>query len=259
MIETPPRARASEPTSAASARPAIVPDGSIGTDESIDGPPLPPPPDLGERARRASRAAHLVFRLLNPRTTVPILRSGLGAWMGTPLGGWLLVVRVRGRRSGAPHDIPLSYLLDEGSVWVMAGFGPQTQWYRNILASGEVELVLPGRPPMRAMAVEVRNRAIRARVLPRLVRATGVPGYMAGADPFRAPAERILAATSWVPLIRIRPESGPLVPGPDDPGGHGWVWRQIVVASLTIWAARRLTAVLRVAGRAQPPATTRSV
>jgi hypothetical protein len=239
MIETP----AGPPTTESpQTTPSWAPDATV---EAIDGPPLPPPPELGASARQASRVAHLAFRVLNPKSTVPIIRSGLGAWMGTPIGGWLLVIRVRGRKSGLGHDVPLSYLIEDGCAWVMAGFGPQTQWYRNILVDPHVELVVPGRQPMRAIAEEVRNREIRERIVPHLVRATGVPGYMAGADPFRAPAERILEVTAWVPLIRLRPEGESLLVGPDDPGGHGWVWRQIVALTLTVWAARRLFGLAR--------------
>jgi deazaflavin-dependent oxidoreductase (nitroreductase family) len=174
--------------------------------------------------------------------------------MGTPIGGWLLVIRVRGRKSGLGHDVPLSYLVKDGSAWVMAGFGPGTQWYKNLVADPHVELVLPGRLPMRAIAEEVRNREIRARILPHLVRATGMPGYMAGADPFRAPAERILEVTSWVPLIRLMPEGEPLLAGPDDPGGHGWIWRQAAVLTLTVWAIRRLVGLVRrIVGSRQRP------
>lgn len=210
--------------------------------DQIDGPELPPPPELAPLASRASRAGHLVFRVLNPRTTVPLIRAGLGPWLGSPIGGWLLVIRVRGRKTGLMHAIPLSYRIDEGCAWVMAGFGPGTQWYRNVLVDPHVELWLPGRMPIRAIAEEVRNREVRARIVPRLVRATGVPGYMTGVDPYRAPEERILEVTAWVPLIRIRPEDEgePLLAGPDDPGGLGWVWRQVVALTLTIWAMRRL-------------------
>jgi hypothetical protein len=239
MIETPADGPSSE---AAPTTLGEAPDPAI---EAIDGPPLPPPPDLDAPAREASRVAQVAFRVLNPRSTVPIIRSGLGAWMGTPIGGWLLVIRVRGRKSGLGHDIPLSYLVEDGCAWVMAGFGPQTQWYRNLLVDPHVELVLPGRPPMRAIAEEVRNREIRARIVPHLVRATGVPGYMAGADPFRAQPERILEVTSWVPLIRLRPEGEPLLVGPDDPGGHGWIWRQVVVLTLSALVASQLVHVLR--------------
>jgi deazaflavin-dependent oxidoreductase (nitroreductase family) len=165
--------------------------------------------------------------------------------MGTPIGGWLLVIRVRGRKTGLGHDVPLSYLIEDGCVWVMAGFGQGTQWYRNLLADPHVELVLPGRLPMHAIAEEVRNREIRARILPRLYPATGVPGYLAGANPFRASDERILEVTGWLPLIRLRPEGEPLIAGPDDPRGHGWVWRQVVMLTLTAWATRRMVGLGR--------------
>ena len=249
MIETPAILPPPRPAPAATAQRPIA-------DEPIDGPPLPPPPELGDLAQRASRVGHLAFRVLNPKTTVPLIRAGLGAWMGTPIGGWLMVVRVHGRKSGLPHDIPLSYYVEEGCAWVMAGFGPRTHWYRNILADPHVEIVLPGRPPMRAIAEEVRNREIRARILPRLYPATGVPGYLGGANPFRASAEQILEVTSWLPLIRLRPEGEPLIPGPDDPGGTGWVWRQVVALTLTAWLARALARMVRrLAGvGARPPA-----
>ncbi len=168
---------------------------------------------------------------------VPLLRAGLGAWLGSPLGGWILLLRVRGRRTGLVREIPLSYLVAEGAVWVMAGFGPETQWYRNLLADPAVEVVLPG-GPRRCVARDVRDRATRARILPQLLRATGVPGYLSGCDPFRSTTERVLEATSWVPLLRLEPVGEPLVAGPDDPGGRAWVWRQALVAGLTLWALR---------------------
>ena len=175
---------------------------------------------------------------------VPMLRAGLGPWMGSPLGGWLLLLRVRGRRSGQWRDTPLSYMVDEGSIWVMAGFGPRTQWYRNLIADPNVEVTLPGRS-LACRAEVVGDPEIRRRIIPRFVRYTGLPGYLTGVDPYRAPAERILAATSWVPLIRLRPESGGIVAGPDDPGGLGWVWRQATVLLVGAWLLGRFSRIRR--------------
>src|SRR5574338_1633755 len=100
--------------------------------------PTPPDSTLSRFARRA-------FRALNHYFMVPVLKAGLGAWMGTPFGGWILLLRVRGRKSGVMRDNPLSYLMADGAVWVMAGFGAKTDWYRNLLADPQVELILPGR------------------------------------------------------------------------------------------------------------------
>ena len=158
------------------------------------------------------------------------MRAGLGAWFATPIGGYVLLMRVRGRRSGRIRDVPLSYLVAEGAPWVLAGWGQATQWYRNLLADPSVEVILPGRT-IRCAAEEVRDPETRRRVVPALVRAAGLPGYMGGVDP-RGPDQAILDAYAWVPLIRLRPVGGPIAAGPDDPGGTAWVWRQAVVLLL---------------------------
>jgi deazaflavin-dependent oxidoreductase (nitroreductase family) len=182
---------------------------------------------------------HGVFMKVNRWMTVPMLRAGLGPWLGSPAGGWLMLMRVRGRRSGTVREVPLSYIVDEGAVWVMAGFGPGTQWYRNLLADPTVDLVLPGRT-RRCIAREVRDPETRRRMMPKLLRATGGPGFMSGCDPWHASVDEVLAATASAPLIRLEPVGEALVAGPDDPGGLGWVWRQIVVLAATAWTARRL-------------------
>ena len=213
---------------------------------------LPSPPEPTALRGAATAFGHAAFRFLNPKTTIPLLRAGLGPWMGTPIGGWLLLLRVRGRRSGLVREIPLSYLVDEGSAWVMAGFGPSTQWYRNLLADPHVEVVLPGRTRS-CLAEEVRDPATRRRILPKLVRATGLPGYMCGCDPYRAPAERVLELTAWVPLIRLRPVGEPIAAGPDDPGGLAWVWRQAAATIVAYWIVRRMVRLTRAGvSRARP-------
>lgn len=187
--------------------------------------------------------ARRTFKVMNRWFMVPLLRAGLGAWLGTPVGGWILLLRVRGRRSGALRDNPLSYLVADGSVWVMAGFGDRTDWYRNLLADPRVGVILPGRA-ISCTAEVIDDPDVRHEIMPRLVRAAGLPGYMAGVDPFRAAPEDVLAATAWVPLIRLRPDDGPISPGQDDPGGLGWVWRQATVLVVGAWLIGRLRRLL---------------
>jgi deazaflavin-dependent oxidoreductase (nitroreductase family) len=188
--------------------------------------------------------ARRAFKALNRWFMIPAHRAGLGAWMGTPLGGWMLLLRVRGRKSGVVRETPLSYLMADGSAWVMAGFGPATQWYRNLLADPAVEVLLPGRS-ITGTAVEVRSPAVRARILPQLVRATGLPSFLAGINPWTATDDQVLAALDFVPLIRIDADEGWLDPGPDDPGGRGWIWRQAVVLGVSLAAARIVRRTLR--------------
>jgi deazaflavin-dependent oxidoreductase (nitroreductase family) len=194
-------------------------------------------------------AVNGALKSLNRWVMVPLLRLGLGEWLATPFGGYILLLRVRGRKSGLVRDTPLSYCIAEGSAWVMAGFGPRTEWLRNVQADPVVDAWLPGRF-LRCRAEEEADPAARARIAPRLARSIGVPGAMVGCNPWTASDERILGLVDGIPLVRLTPLDGPLAPGPDDPGGRAWVWRQALVAGVTawlLWAGTR--AGRRVAGR----------
>jgi hypothetical protein len=100
-----------------------------------------------------------------------------------------------------------------------------------------VEVWLPGRP-LRCRATVARDPAVRARILPALTRAAGVPGAMVGCNPWQAPDARIVELLTGIPLVRLDPVSGPIAPGPDDPGGHAWIWRQGLVLVATVWLLR---------------------
>ena len=201
-------------------------------------PPLaePPPPDGTWAA--AEPWLRRGFKALNRWFMIPLHRAGLAAWMSTPIGGYMLLLRVRGRTSGLTRETPLSYFVAEGAAWVMAGFGPRTEWYRNLLADPHVEAWMPSGRHL-GTAEEVLDPTVRARILPALARATGAPALMIGLNPWTAPDAAILEALDWVPLVRIRPDDAPLEPGPDDPGGRAWIWRQALVLA-ACWLAWRI-------------------
>jgi hypothetical protein len=49
-----------------------------------------------------------------------------------------------------------------------------------------------------------------------------------------------------VPLVRIRPADGSaLVPGTEDPGGRGWIWRHIAMTGVTVVLLALLRRLLR--------------
>lgn len=188
--------------------------------------------------------SHAAFMRLN-RIMVPLLRAGLGPWMGTPATGYLLLLEVTGRRSGTIRRVPLTYLITEGSIWVMAGYGMRTQWYRNLQADPDVTVTLPGRT-LACRAEEMLDPAVRARVMPRLARGAGLPGLLIGCNPWTASDARILELLDWIPLVRLSPRSGAVAAGQDDPGGLAWAWRQPVALAL-VGVVLRLIA--RSAGR----------
>ena len=207
-------------------------------------PPLAEPPSEGVWAAAAPLLSTL-FRVFNRWFMVPAHRAGLGAWVSTPVGGWILLLRVRGRKSGVIRETPLNYLVEGGAVWVMAGFGRKSEWYRNLLADPAVEVRLPGRR-FACTAEEVLDPAVRSRMIPRLVRATGLPGTMVVPSPWTTPDEEILDAVPWVPLVRIRARDGtPIEAGPDDPGGDAWVWRQALAVAATFIGWRLVKGLVR--------------
>ena len=196
-------------------------------------------PAGGDTSGAVWRLSRLLFRYGNRLFVVPWHRAGLAAWLGTPLAGSQLLLTTRGRRSGLLRPTPLGYIIAEGSAWVLAGYGPSTLWFRNLLADPSVEVRLPGRAPFGATAEAVDDPAVRARIIPALIRSMPLPGCMIGTNIWTATDDRILDLVSWVPLVRLRAPDGPLVPGPDDPGGWAWTWRQGLVA-LVLLAALRL-------------------
>ncbi|HZL15512.1 MAG TPA: nitroreductase/quinone reductase family protein, partial [Verrucomicrobiae bacterium] len=97
-------------------------------------PPLPPPPGGIGVVGVLSRTSRTAFRYANRYAMVPFHRAGLAAWLGNPLTGWQLLLRTTGRRSGLRRPTPLGYLVADGAAWVLAGYGPSTLWYRNLVA-----------------------------------------------------------------------------------------------------------------------------
>lgn len=189
------------------------------------------------------------FISLNHRLMIPLHHAGLAAWLATPIGGYLLLLRVRGRRSGLVREMPLSYLVADGAVWLLAGFGTGTQWYRNLLADPHVEVWLPGRR-FAAVAEPAGDQAVRARILPQLARAAGLPGFTIGCNPWTAADDEIVAALDWVPLVRIVPDPGPVEAGADDPGGHAWIWRQALLIGVGLAVLRAVRSLAGVRGQA---------
>jgi deazaflavin-dependent oxidoreductase (nitroreductase family) len=186
-----------------------------------------------------------MFKSLNRWFMVPLTRAGLGAWVSSPVGGYMVLLRVRGRRTGLVRETPVNYVVRDGSAWVLAGFGERTEWYRNLLADPMVEMVLPARPPIPAVADVVWDPAIRSVLVPEILRSTIGPTLGAGMNPWRTPDQAVADDMGWVPLVRLTPVGLTLEPGPDDPGGTAWIWRQVLVVLVTLGAVRVLRRALR--------------
>lgn len=199
-----------------------------------------PEPTLpyGQLMSRMLPVMQRVFLLLNRRLALPVLHAGLAPFWSLPITGYMAILRTRGRRSGLVREAPLGYVIWEGAVYVWAGFGPKTQWLRNIEADPRVEVVLPGRS-LSGLAEVVTDPDERLRAGRALTAALGVVGMASlGVNPRTASDEELSRRTEGLPLVRIRPTG--IAAGPLDPGGRAWILYQLVAC----WASWQALAVL---------------
>ena len=200
--------------------------------------PAEPALPYGRLMSRLLPAMHRGFLVLNRRLALPVLHAGLAPFWSLPITGYMAVLRTRGRKSGVVREAPLGYVIWESAVYVWAGFGPETQWLRNIEADPRVEIVLPGRSfsGVAEVVTDPDERLLAGRAL---TAALGVIGMATlGMSPRTASDEELSRRTVGLPLVRIRPTG--IAAGPLDPGGRAWIVYQFVA----LWASWRALGML---------------
>jgi deazaflavin-dependent oxidoreductase (nitroreductase family) len=182
-----------------------------------------------EKLRRA-------FGSLNRYVMVPLFRLGLAPFIGSPFGGYIMVLKVIGRKTGKMRYTPVNYAIANGNVYCLAGFGTVSDWYRNLLAHPNIEVMMPG-GAIAGIADTVTDPAERLRIIRQILINAGFAGFFYGYDPRTVSDERMLESTRDVPVIRIRPYG--IGSGASDPGG--WAWIIPIVSTLVFvwWFGRR--------------------
>ncbi|NNJ09237.1 nitroreductase family deazaflavin-dependent oxidoreductase [Chloroflexales bacterium ZM16-3] len=178
---------------------------------------MPTPRDHVERALRQG------FRLLN-RMMVLLWRLGLGPSLSLvpAITGRYLVLSHTGRRSGIVRRTPLNYARVGETIYVTAGFGAVSDWYRNILAHPQVEIWLPD-GSYAARAEELPDsHPQRLALLREVLKGSGFATLLAGINPYTFSDARLARASRFYRLIAITP--GAVLRGPDGPGDLSWVW-----------------------------------
>jgi deazaflavin-dependent oxidoreductase (nitroreductase family) len=173
----------------------------------------------GPTFSRALAPLHGAFLRVNRWYTVPAIKLGLAPLHVNPFTGSWLLLRTRGHKSGLVREAPLGYAILDGCVYITAGFGATTHWFRNVQADPRVEVVLPG-GAFAGLAEVVTDPDELLRGWRALVRALGFLGSITVA-PADAAEEVIRERTANLPLVRVRPTG--IGSGPADPGGLLWV------------------------------------
>jgi deazaflavin-dependent oxidoreductase (nitroreductase family) len=177
------------------------------------------------------------FRLLN-RAMVPLWQLGLGGVLNSwpSVGGQLMVLVHRGRRSGIEYRTPLNYAIVDGHVYCLAGFGGASDWYRNALAAGEVEVWLPD-GWWQAEAMDVSTVPERVALMRSVLIGSGFAAYVAGIDPRRLTDSLLDEKTREYRLLRLDRTTART--GPGGPGEYAWVWPWVAAAVLAGLARQR--------------------
>ena len=181
-----------------------------------------PSPGEGSSDIRHADALRKAFRLLN-RFMVPLWRLGLGGLLNSwpSVGGRLMVLVHRGRRSGLEYRTPLNYAVVDGRVHCLAGFGGATDWYHNALAAPTVELWLPD-GWWEAAALDVSAVPERMELMRAVLIGSGFAAHVAGIDARRWTDSQLQEKTRDYRLLRL--ERTAAHTGAGGPGDLAWVW-----------------------------------
>jgi deazaflavin-dependent oxidoreductase (nitroreductase family) len=143
-----------------------------------------------------------IFRFVNRFIVVPAFQRGLGRIISNPLTGDIMVLGILGRKTGKIRYTPVSYARIGEKIYCYQGKEMKGQWYLNLLANPEVEVLLPnGR--FSGHWEEVSDRAEKLQAIRQILKGSGLNRSMYGFDPVAAPDEVVGEKTKGMPVIRI--------------------------------------------------------
>jgi len=145
-----------------------------------------------------------VFRVMN-RFMVFMWKIGLGKMINMwPAGfGRIMVIKHRGRKSGREYLTPVNYALVEGEIYCTAGFGPVSDWYRNMLVNPQIELWLPEGKRI-AFAEDISDSPRRLFLLRQVIIASGFAARLFGINPKKLNDEQLDAISKEYRLVHFK-------------------------------------------------------
>jgi hypothetical protein len=162
---------------------------------------------------------------------VPVFRLGFGPFFGNPFTGYIMVLKVIGRKTGRQRFAPVNYAILDGKVYCISGFRQGSDWLRNLRSHPTIEAILPS-GPIAGSTVEINDPAVRLAVIRKIFQNAGFAGFFEGFNPFRISDDELVRKTTDIPLICLQPE-GP-GNGASDPGGWAWIWAPVSLVALTL-------------------------
>lgn len=172
-----------------------------------------------------------IFWFLNKFFVVPMFRLGFGPFFGNPLSGYIMVLKAIGRKSGKVRYAPVNYAIYNGGIYCISGGRKTSDWYKNLLANPEIEVILPG-GAVYGRVIETSGNEQRLVIVRQILKNAGFAGFFEGYNPFTIADEELAQKTANLPLLRIQPIG--LGSGAFDAGGWAWIWMVVATVLLVV-------------------------
>lgn len=172
-----------------------------------------------------------IFWLLNKFFMVPMFRLGFGPFMGNPFTGYIMVLKTIGRKSGKLYYVPVNYTIYGGNIYCISGFRKESDWYRNLHANPEIDIILPG-SSVYARMQEISEPDEKRIVTRQILINAGFAGFFEGYNPRRISDEELQRKTADMPLLRFQPLG--VGSGATDYGGWSWILAIIITILIVL-------------------------
>ncbi len=172
-----------------------------------------------------------LFRLLNKFFMVPAFRLGFGPFMGSPISGYIMVLKTIGRKSGLVRYAPVNYAILDGNIYCLSGFGKASHWYKNIQAHPQIDIILPS-ATLSGEAATVTDPDEWLCVTRQILKNSGFAAVLAGYNAWTITDEALRERGSEMVVLRITPNG--VIAGAADPGGKLWLWLTIAAVALIL-------------------------
>ncbi len=83
-----------------------------------------------------------LFWFINRFLMVPFFRLGFGSLMGNPFTGYIMVLKVTGRKTGKTRFAPVNFAIQNGRIYCISGGRRGSDWFANILANPQLEVIM---------------------------------------------------------------------------------------------------------------------
>lgn len=172
-------------------------------------------PETEQKMRR-------LLKIVN-RSMLPLWQLGLGNWLNiwpAVFGRYMVVVH-SGRKTSRRRYNNLNYSVINGEVYCVAGLGPVTDWYRNILHNPNVEVWLPD-GWWNGIAEDVSYDQNRLAIIRQVLIDSAFAAQSINIDAKTISDDLLAQVTQNYRLVRIRRTAART--GHGGPGRLSWVW-----------------------------------